>query len=103
MPHMSGGAVLISTALKQASGPRMPQEPQLPAWTSKMMPKGGSVAHPALPSSSSVPVVVRISRQGWRGRTPQYWDVYCRAEWGWFKSKVVLKTTRQARQWLLVK
>lgn len=101
VPHVSGGRVLISGALKQASGLRIPQEPQLPAWTSKM-PKGGQ--HGSSRSSSpSVPSVVHISCWGWRGCTPQYWDVYCRAVWGWFNIKVVLKTTRQARQWLLVK
>ena len=80
---------------------RMPQEPQLPAWTSKM-PKGGQRGS-SYSSSPSVPSVVRISCWGWRGCMPQYWDVYCRAVWGWFNIKVVLKTTRQARQWLLVK
>lgn len=101
MPHVSGGAVVISGALKQASGLRMPQELQLPAWTSKV-PKGGQRGS-SHSSSLSVPNVVLISCQECRGCMPQYWDVYCRAVWGWFNIKVVLKTARQARQWLLVK
>lgn len=101
VPLMSNGAVLILGALKQASGLGMHREPQLLAWTSRM-PKGGQWGS-SHSSSPSLPSMVCISCWGWRGCMPQYWDVYCRAVWGWFNSKVVLKTTRQTRRWLLVK
>lgn len=58
VPHMSSEAVLILGALKQAPGLRMLQEPQLPAWTSKM-PKGGQRGS-SRSSSPSVPSVVHI-------------------------------------------
>lgn len=51
---------------------RMPQDPQLSAWTSSM-PKDGQWGL-SLSSLPSIPSMACISCWGWRGCVPQYWD-----------------------------
>lgn len=60
---MSSRTVLILGALKEALGVRMPQEPQLPAWTSRM-PKGGQwgLSLSSLPSMHGMHLQLGLER-----------------------------------------